>query len=139
MDKSERISRLEDASLEAANNGLKALLLLNGGASIAILAFLAQMLGKEGGAPEFAFLVREMLHSLGFFSAGAGAAVFVTFFAYYANQQYVAALLAPEKVSWNRGAILNILGGIIALLSLGLFGVGVQRIWAAVGLWSVNY
>jgi glutathione S-transferase len=134
MDKNERISRLEEASLEAANNGLKALLLLNGGASVAILAFLAQVFGTEGGAPESAMLIREMLRSLGFFAAGAGAAVFATFFAYYANQQYVAALLDPEKVSWNRGAVLNILGGVVALLSLGLFGVGVQRIWAAAGL-----
>ena len=134
MNQSERVARLENASLEAAANGLKALLLLNGGASIAIFAFLAQALGKEGVAPEYTVLVRELVRSLGWFAAGAGTAVFATFFAYYSNQKYAASLMDPEKVSWRKGAILNSAGAVMAVLSLVLFWVGVYRIWAAAGV-----
>ncbi|MDQ0421996.1 hypothetical protein J2045_003040 [Peteryoungia aggregata LMG 23059] len=131
MSQDDRIARLEAASLEAATNGLKALLLLNGGASIAILAFLAQALGKDGVASEYSLLVQEMVRSLALFAAGAGVAVLAMFFAYYSNQSYAASLMAPEKVGWKRGALLNVGGGAIAAISLVLFWVGVYRIWVA--------
>jgi hypothetical protein len=134
LDQDERIARLEAASLDAASNGIKALLVLNGGASIAILAFLAQALGKDGVSSEYAQLVREMVRSLAFFALGAGAAVLTTFFAYYANQQYVTSLLSGGEVSWRRGVVINIIGAMMALASLILYGIGVYKIWTAGGI-----
>lgn len=94
---SRRAEALEAASVESANQALKALLLLNGGACIAVLGFLASVFpaatlsGADGdfvsaflanfrqgqSAPQIdaQILVADFLRALVWFSLGAGAAV----------------------------------------------------------------
>lgn len=75
MDVQKRAEKLEDASIKAAEEGLKALLLLNGGASVALLAFLADAVGSGDPSPVYARLLTGMFNSLVYFAAGAGFSV----------------------------------------------------------------
>ena len=130
MEEEERFSRLEAASLQAAESGLKALLLLNGGACIAVLGFLASTASQENISITYARIFSGMVSSLVFFSTGAGLAVLTSFFAYLANQCYASALLNPERYEWSLGTLMNRLGIACALLSLAFFALGVFKIWA---------
>ncbi len=124
--RNDRHARLEQASIDAAHEGLKALLLLNGGASIAVLGFLATTLkdATEGG---FQALIAGMLDSLVWFAVGSGLAVFTSFCAYLSNQAYATSLLQPQ-VSWLRGTVWNRVGLAAALSSLGAFAYGTVTI-----------
>jgi len=122
----ERAESLEQSSIDAASQGLKALLLLNGGACIAVLSFISSALSRETQANSL--LNKGMMQSLVFFSLGAGLAVFTSFFAYLANQAY-AAHLREARDSWKTGERWNLAGIACALLSLGCFFVGVGLIW----------
>ena len=124
--KTDRHARLEQASIDAAHEGLKALLLLNGGASIAVLGFLATTL-KDAEAGGFQCLMSGMLDSLVWFAVGSGLAVFTSFCAYLSNQAYATSLLQPQ-VSWLQGTVWNRVGLAAALLSLGAFAYGTVTI-----------
>lgn len=124
--KNERLARLEQASIDSAHEGLKALLLLNGGASVAVLGFLATTL-KDAKAGGFEGLVSGMMASLVWFSIGAGLPVLTAVFSYLSNQAYVASSL-DNKVKWRRGAIINWFGIASSLLSLAAFAYGIYGI-----------
>jgi hypothetical protein len=47
MTELERAAMLERASIDAGKEGLKALLILNGGACVALLTFLSSSIGKQ--------------------------------------------------------------------------------------------
>ena len=128
MDK-ERAKALEAAAVDSAKHGIYALLLLNGSACIAVLAFLANAIGYRDLHWSEVQLVRGAMRSLPWFAGGAGLAVFCSFFAYYANQQYANEFY--KSGSWPWGKILNIAGGVVAFLALIGFGVGVFQIWTA--------
>jgi hypothetical protein len=122
----ERLARLEQASIDSAHEGLKALLLLNGGACVAVLGFLATTL-KDAKAGGFEGLVSGMMASLVWFSVGAGLAVLTALFSYLTNQAYVASMLDP-RVSWWRGLILNWLAMACPVFSLASFAYGIYVI-----------
>ncbi|MDW9680676.1 hypothetical protein [Sinorhizobium meliloti] len=131
MDSEERFKALESAAIEAAAQGLKALLLLNGGACVALLAFVGGLATSEHVRPEFAPLVPAATQALIWFASGSGVAVLACFFAYWTNQAYANALFNPQKHSWKSGTRLNIAGGTAALFSLFCFGKGVLDIGLA--------
>jgi hypothetical protein len=122
----QRHARLEQASIDSAHEGLKALLLINGGACVAVLGFLATTLkdAKTGG---FEPLIVGMLSSLLWFSAGAGLAVLTALFSYFTNQAYATSLIDP-KVKWRRGEVLNWMAVSAAVLSLCAFAYGIYMI-----------
>ena len=126
----DRIARLEQASLDSAHEGLKALLLLNGGACVAILGFLATTL-KDAKAGGFEPLVAAMLRSLTFFAVGAGLSVLTAVLSYLANQAYAGHLIDPKN-GWGRGDFLTATGVGLAVLSLFFFACGVHAISVAV-------
>jgi hypothetical protein len=129
----ERANKLEEASVNAASEGLKALLLLNGSACIALLGFLASTMGKNNlhwGETQF---VVAATRSLGYFAWGAGASVLTSVFSYLSNQQYSSHLRNPSKYKhgWVAGDWL-VRGGLVCVAaSLVLFGLGVYQISAS--------
>lgn len=70
-----RADALEKASIDASVEGLRALLILNGGACIALLAFLSATMGKEQTLPKEAAFINGATEALLFFSIGAGLSV----------------------------------------------------------------
>ncbi|QPB21160.1 hypothetical protein [Rhizobium sp. 007] len=129
MSDEDRVGRLEGASIEAAQEGLKALLILNGGACIALLGFVATTISQPEASATYRPLIRGMMKSLVSFSVGAGLSVLTSMFAYLTNQAYVAALEGPDKYSWAAGQWWNNVAVMTALLSLVAFFVGVSLIW----------
>lgn len=71
MDNNERRRALEAAAIESAAHGLKALLLLNGGACIALIAFVGSIATSSSLRPEFSPLVGAASRALIWFAAGA--------------------------------------------------------------------
>ncbi|HEV7434200.1 MAG TPA: hypothetical protein VGO22_04940 [Pseudorhizobium sp.] len=123
MDDKERFLALEAAAIAGSLQGLKALLLLNGGASVSLLTFVGALATSEHLRPEFVNLVQATTQSLLFFGAGAGIAVLSCFFAYWANQGYANSIIDGGK-GWWQGSVLSHLGVVVALSSLACFGWG---------------
>lgn len=134
-DRKDRIARLESASIDAAHQGIKALLILNGGASVALLGFVANVFSLDMDTGR-ARLFDGALSSLVFFAIGAGLSVIVSLIAYITNRAYVSALYETDHVrinsSWMRAGFWNKVTIIIVILSLFAFGAGVYTIWAAI-------
>lgn len=129
-----RADKLEEMSVNAAVEGVKALLLLNGSACIAILGFLASTMGQDRMRWSETLFVVAATKALGYFALGAGASVGVSVFAYLSNQQYSSYLRNPikHKNSWTWGDWLVRAGLLMVAISLCLFGRGVYLIWSAV-------
>jgi hypothetical protein len=124
-----RGDKLEEASVNAATEGLKALLLLNGFACVAILGFLASTMGKNNLYWEEQLFVRAAMKSLVAFSISAGFAVGVSVCAHQCNQRYAEHLRWPVEYprSWTFGARWERAGMVLVALSLigYLVGVGI--------------
>lgn len=130
----ERFHALEAASIEASNAGLKALLLLNGGAAVALLAFLANTFSADMDTDRARFF-QAAVSSLVFFASGAGLSVLVSVFAYLTNQSYAGALFLKGEEhdrAWRRATVLNNTGLALALCSLAAFFGGVFKMWNAI-------
>ena len=82
---SERSSMLLSAALENANLAIKSTMLINGGAAIAILAFIGQMNDNEDKELE---LVISLTRSLILFAIGAGFSTAAIIFGYFSNYSY---------------------------------------------------
>lgn len=113
-----RANWMENAAVEAGNNALKALLLLNGGACIALLGFLSStfsdmvdsntalqssvttawnlLLGFENSS-EREKLVTDIVAALSYFAWGAGFSVFGASVAYLTNSCYARGLYAMKR------------------------------------------
>lgn len=130
MSDEKRADDLEKASVDASVEGLKALLILNGGASISLLAFLASTMGKGEMNPTETQFVTGAIKALVFFSIGAGLAVVACLFAYLANQAYSSHLRWREKYRrhWTYGTAWTGAGLVTMILSLCLFFYGVYTI-----------
>jgi hypothetical protein len=135
MSNEKRADDLEKASIDASVEGLKALLILNGGACISLLAFLSSTMGKEGMSSTQERFVTGATYALVFFSIGAGLAVVTCIFAYLANQAYSSHLRWRENYPrhWAYGLAWNRAGIATTLLSLVLFFYGVYTIWSHAG------
>ncbi len=123
----ERAKELETASVEAAQAGIKALLLLNGGACIAVLAFMSNVMSKDLRWPDRQ-IVEAAVRSLTYFASGAGMAVFITLLAYLSNQRYATGARDGSQKHWEWGKRFGLAAIIAALVCLGLFGYGVWEI-----------
>lgn len=130
-----RAADLEAASIQASDDAIKALLLLNGGACIALLGFIANVFNAQGLSQARAAFLNSAVHSLAFFALGAGMAVLTTFAAYLTNQKYSSGIRHAKPYQngfWIAGQALNYIAILFAILSLGLFAWGVITIWYAV-------
>jgi hypothetical protein len=124
----ERFTTLEAAAIDASTQGLKSLLILNGGACVALLGFIASLATSEHLRPEFEPVVSVTAKSLVYFAIGAGLTTVAWILAYLSNQRYANAALDPRKVTWSWGVNANRLGLLVAFLSLAAFTTGVIEI-----------
>ena len=131
MTELERAAMLERASIDAGKEGLKALLLLNGGACIALLSFLASTVGKQGLRAMELNLISGTTNALILFATGAGLAVLTCLLSYVTNQ-CLSAYIRGGKIKHKTlklGKCTNRLGLLASAASLLAFFVGVFAIW----------
>jgi hypothetical protein len=138
----ERFATLEKAAIESANQAIRALLLLNGGASIALLGFLSTTFRAEMPIVQQDQLTAAILVALRDFGIGAGLAVTLATMAYIINSLYSGAMidysrhwehphLRPTPASerkWRFGTILSWLAVLLGFGSLGCFFGGLYRL-----------
>lgn len=131
MTELERAAMLERASIDAGKEGLKALLLLNGGACIALLSFLASTVGKQNLRAIEISLITGTTNALILFATGAGLAVLTCLLSYVTNQ-FLSSYIRDGKKNGNKlrfGKCTNRLGLIASTASLSAFFIGVFAIW----------
>jgi hypothetical protein len=127
----ERAAMLEKASIDAGKEGLKALLILNGGACIALLSFLASTVGKQDLRGIETSLISGATNALILFATGAGLAVLTCLLSYVTNQ-FLSSYLRNGKQSLKLlklGKCTNKLGLIASASSLLAFFIGLYAIW----------
>lgn len=123
-----RAETMEAASIESANQVLKALFLLNGGACVAVLGFLASTFNADADTDR-ARLIADMLASLRWFSMGAGCAVLASGLAYLTNSAYARGLIdVNDRKAWWWGMALNKVAVMVSIASFVLFCVGLLSI-----------
>jgi hypothetical protein len=123
-----RAEALENASIESGNQALKALLLLNGGACIAILGFLSSTYTAPDLDTDRARLLEELIRSLGSFAWGAGSAVLASTVAYLTNSYYARALMSSKRSQWRIAWAFNLVAVLAGTASLAWFACGVWTI-----------
>lgn len=130
-----RAEALESASIDSGNLALRSLLLLNGGASVALLGFLASVFSGDTEQQSHAEVLFAFLDALGKFALGSGLAVLAASLSYLTNSSYARSLMdRPKKWDWpyvevtesaNRtwalGVRYNRLTIFVCLASLGMF------------------
>ena len=130
------------AAIESGHNAIKASLLLNGAACIALLGFLANTLGlaKDGG--DAARLLALMLDSLSYFAAGAMLAAVTAGLGYLTNfcaatsagafsKHFNTPFIRATKSSSNWGraySTLTVITIVVAIASYIAFAMGVAKI-----------
>jgi hypothetical protein len=121
---------MEAASIDAGAQAMKALLLLNGGACIAILGFLAST-RTAPFSQATARLTYAFVHSLVWFGGGAGLAVGASCLAYLCNSYYAGALLDEASAKgWSMGRLTNWMAVLFGLFSLVGFWGGLWKIYS---------
>lgn len=140
-----RSEALERASIESANLALKGMLLLNGGACIALLGFLASIFSSDAQKEEILVLLSPFLVALNRFAWGAGLAVFASAIAYLTNSFYARGLMAvtkkwewpyveenkSSKRNWCLAVSLNWVATLSGLGSLAMFVRGCMAVGVA--------
>ncbi|MBX3493648.1 MAG: hypothetical protein KF899_11855 [Parvibaculum sp.] len=130
-----RAEALETASVESGNLALRSLLLLNGGASIALLGFLASIFSSDTQQHANSEVLVAFLGALGKFAWGAALAVLAASLGYLTNSAYARSLMDrpkkwewpyieqtdSSKRTWSHGVWLNRLTIAACLGSLALF------------------
>lgn len=139
MTELERAAMIERASIDAGREGLKALLLLNGGACLALLSFLASAVGKSGLRGMELGLLTGATSALILFAIGAGLAVLTCLLSYVTNQflSYHLRTGGVSKTPLRLSKCANRLGLFASTASLLSFFVGVFAIWLKVSQWIV--
>jgi hypothetical protein len=127
---------LDRAAIDAANAAVKSLLLINGGAVVALLGFIAALAGPT---PEARSSIASLASPLMWFGGGVGVAVFAGLCAYLVHFCYASASLSQDQgwkhpyVTENKaskawlivGRVFHILGVLAAVAALSLFATGV--------------
>lgn len=119
-------SVLSRAAIDFALSAIRGLLLINGGAIVALLAFLSTVWSSNApGAQELAINLKM---PLGFFVAGAGASTFTAMLAYLAQR---AINESWYRKTWKRNWTADILVGSAILAAFAaLIGFGIGSWWA---------
>ncbi|MDO8288768.1 MAG: hypothetical protein Q7T44_06070 [Parvibaculum sp.] len=134
-----RAESMEKASIESANLALKSLLLLNGGACIALLGFLASVFSSDAQYADKVSALQPFISALIKFTWGAAFAVLATAVAYFVNSYYARGLMAYDKSfewpyvksndqadrEWRIGSRLNLAAVLVAAVSMGMFVWGI--------------
>lgn len=108
-------------------NACRAFMIMNGGAAIALLAFLGNIWNKNS-TPDAA---KGIAISLGVFCFGVIASGFCAGFTYLAQSFYGNSLLGVNKRWLNAGHFVNALACLSGLLSLFAFGYGAYSAFSA--------
>jgi hypothetical protein len=123
------------AAIKSGEEAIKALILINGGSSVAMLAFVGALASKDQYTSE---QLRVLANPLIYFASGVGLAGLASIMAYLSNRAIAAVSLSrlriwehpfvtpgPKTKRWTvtQGALV-ILTALIALASLASFGCG---------------
>ena len=134
--------RTNDATINAGNLALRALLIINGGAAIALLAFIGNFVpvlpGEYAGLPKIHPSITPMM----WFALGVFASVMAMVFAYCTNYLYITA--AGERICnfkhpyvhdtdkfemWrNIGIVTHFITVALAVLSIIIFILGIYEV-----------
>ncbi|MFN4354774.1 hypothetical protein [Parvibaculum sp.] len=144
-DHARRAEAMEASSIESANLALRALLLLNGGASVALLGFLASIFSSNHSSENQIEMLIPFIGALGKFAWGAGLAVLSAALAYLTNSLYARWLIGYDrqwdwpyvvetsaaKREWRFAMLLNWLAVFAGAGSLGMFIWGCIKVGVA--------
>ncbi|CAI0727058.1 hypothetical protein [Serratia grimesii] len=137
----ERLKLIANANLESFRsviatgaNASKSCMLVNGGAAVALLAFVGNIWNKNPNAGA----VAELAYGILFFCSGVGLAALCTGITYIAQYCYASADSDSDS-KWDiAGNIFNILAVLAGLASLILFGYGCYSAFEAITLQNIN-
>jgi hypothetical protein len=140
----EHAIKINEAAATSANQALRTALLINGGASVAMLAFIGGLVsnGKVLVGSQLATLAAPLV----WFAIGVAFAGLATAFAYFTNYSNVGAAYSMKRIwehPWHEETpaskrwmisyyICLVISVISGFLSLGLFVVGMYKIWEAI-------
>ncbi|MGE4048090.1 MAG: hypothetical protein AB7F35_24750 [Acetobacteraceae bacterium] len=138
-------SNANHAAVTAGNHAIRALLLINGGAAVAMLAFIGHLAGVKDG--KFSGKLPELTAPLAWFAWGVALAAAAGALAYCTNycigassaakdRSYEYPYLRPTTVSkrWKKGALLfQAVALLVSVAALGTFLCGMTEIRAVVG------
>lgn len=130
------------AAIEAGHHALRAILLINGGAAVALLAFIGAIASKEGVSS-----VADLAASIQWFAFGVAATAAAIGMTYLVNHCYALSMRTmehswehpyvkdtPKSERWERfGEVLNVMVILVALAALGLFVWGMLSVQQEVG------
>lgn len=136
------ISDFNKAAVDGANIALKGLLVVNGGAVIALLGFLASLASSQGG---LGLLVPAVAKPLVLFAWGAALSVLASAGAYLTNYMYCSSVadwtlsfshpFIAETASSKRwsfwGKIVHVITFLVGLASVAMMGLGINAVGTA--------
>lgn len=137
------LEKLEEATLNSAENSIRVLLLINGGAAVSVLAFAGSLASKDRVTTD---QLNAIAGSLVWFACGVASSALTAFFSYLTNISYLFATAAqlrrpafpyvvPTRQSVGRqliGRIFHGLALLTALASLILFLIGMCEVKEAI-------
>jgi len=136
-----------DAAVKSGEEAIKAMILINGGSSVAMLAFIGTMASKEIVSPG---QLVQISAPLGFFAGGLIAAMIAAAAAYFTNlmiagssnrlqREYEFPFLRPTSSSRRHhiaGEVFRYIAVLAAATSIGCFGWGVVKAQSAFSVLS---
>lgn len=116
-----------EAATKSAETVLRSLLILNGGASVALLSLLAAI-STNREADRLQAIIASLIPALQGFAVGAGLAVLAAGFGYIANYSY-AESVGYRHGGWHWSAVTaHVFGVVAAIGSLAAFAYGAMAI-----------
>lgn len=115
----ESSNNLLQATITFAGATIKGLLLINGGAAIAILAFIGTLNNEND-----IFLAMNLAYSLSYFGIGAATAVIVAMSSYIAQSLFHERYINETRFNFWTSEIFRAISIIFALVSISLFSYG---------------
>lgn len=138
-------SKANDAAITTGANAVRALLIINGGAAVAMLAFIAQIAGKDGA--KYSTNLGQLTAPLTWFAWGVFLAAFGTGAAYFTNycigamsfgkeRNYAQPFIRGTKASkgwWKAALAFQALAVLAGIGSLVMFLYGMNDIRTVIG------
>ena len=125
---------LNEKAIDASNMVLKTLLLIHGGAAVALLAFIGNLSGKA--APSVFSKISVLASALVWFGWGMGIAIVAMIFAYFTHYLTVGhaySTTAKQAKCYAVGkAVFHVLAALAALASLVAFLCGMYQVRDAI-------